>query len=306
MTYQKEVIKIKNGEMKVELKECHPRQLPLSSQYIAPYWFKALQNVNKYSKKRELREVHKLTSDDRIAGGLKIYREKKILENTITRVRGGDVHAVVQASNGKDKYTVIVKNYLPEQLPQYVHEREEYLANLYVDCSCKDFSMGKYKDNASMLCRHVCAVLWQLIFEFDMPRIFLTPEQKMLGVQKSDVVEIATRINALPLVKFRQYLNILLLKKYRGMDTAFSLSIHKIDNETNKEPYKPNYLTFTELDDVERICKGVFDAYYLMLRDHFIPEAEIQQKIKTVIGEWIVQEEKQPSKWWQFWTKRYK
>lgn len=304
--YKKEVIKIKNGETKIEMKECHPRQLPLTSKYIAPYWFRALQNVNKYSKKRELREVHKLTSDDRIAGGLKLYRDKKILENTVTRIHGGDVHAVIQASNNKDKYTVIVKNYLPEHPPQYVHEREEYLANLYISCSCKDFSMGLYKDNSSMLCRHVCAILWQLIFEFNMPKIFITPEEHMLGWKKSNVVEIETKINALPLVKFRQYLNILILKQFHGLNTAFALSLHRVDNETNQETSKPQYLTFTELSDMERILRGVSNAYYMMLRDHFVSESDIQNRIRKITGiepeviEKII--EVTPKKrWWMFW-----
>lgn len=304
MTHSKAVYKFKNGEEKVEMKTCNPRRLPLSCRYIAPYWFQAIQNVYHYKKRRDLREVHKLVSDDRIKKGLQLYREGKIIENTVTKANGGDVHAVIESENKKEQYTVIIKNYLPERPPQYVHEREEYIANLFVDCTCKDFSMGKYRDNASVFCKHVCAVLWFLINRFNMPKIFISPEERIVGFKKSKSLEIETEIEALPLVKFTQYMNILALERYRDMPTSLAISIHTIDNKTHGEYRKPAWLTYTKPEDAARIGKGIFEAYKKMMIDRGYQDEDIQKNIQHLLG-FPEEEPKKESlkermkKWWK-------
>jgi hypothetical protein len=301
MTYTKEVYKIdKDGNKTMEMKECHPRQLPLTSKYIAPYWFEAFQNVFRYQKRRDLVEVHKLVSDDRIKRGLDLYREKKIQHNVVTTVNGGDVHASV------GEYTVIMKNFLPPKLPQYNYEREEYIANLFVSCNCKDSQMGRYRDNASLICKHVAATIWYLQAEFNMPVIFVSPEAKALGYTKSDTVELATDIKALPLVKFTQYINILLLKKYRGISPALGISIHRINNETNKEESRPQWLTYTQLKEVESILRGISKAYRAMAKNGGIDDESMDITLAMLTGinpESIKSLMKKPEKkpWYQFW-----
>lgn len=142
-----------NGNQTTEQKECHPRILSFTSRNIDPYWYKAILNVLNYQKRRDLQELHKLVDDGRVSRGLKLYRDKAIIKNTVTTHRGGDVHAVVQSEKS---YTIIIKNYLPETLPQRMYEREEYIANLYVDCTCQDHIMSHYRDNSAMMCKHIC------------------------------------------------------------------------------------------------------------------------------------------------------
>ena len=283
MTYTKEVYKIdKDGNKTVEMKQCHPRQLPLTTKYIAPYWFQAFQNVYKYQKRRDLVEVHKLFSDDRIKRGLDLYRNKGITHNVVTTVYGGDVHATVKRETGPE-HTVVMKNFLPAKLPQYNHEREEYLANLFVSCDCKDSQMGRYRDNASLFCQHISAVIWYLQAEFNMPIIFVSPEAKQLGYSKSNTEEIATNIKALPLVKFTQYINILVLKNYRGIPAATALSVHRIDNETNKEESRPQWLTFVEPKDVEKIFIGFIEAYKKMRQERGDSDESIIEHLQTLL-----------------------
>jgi len=299
MTYSKEVYKIdKDGNKTVEMKECHPRQLPFTSKYIAPYWFDAIQNVFKYEKRRDLVEVHKLVSDDRIKRGLDLFRNKKIIHNVVTTVNGGDVHATV------GEYTVIMKNFLPPKLPQYNYEREEYIANLFVNCDCKDAQMARYRDNASIFCKHISSVIWYLQAEFNMPVIFISPEAKELGYSKSDTEELATDIKALPLVKFSQYINILLLKQFRGIPSALAISIHRINNETNKEEMKPQWLTYTGLREVEMLLKGISKAYREMAKDIYNRDDLIDKTLISLVGiksEQIVK--KSEKKWYQFWRR---
>jgi hypothetical protein len=304
MVYTKEVYRIdRDGNKTMEIKECHPRQMPLTSKYIAPYWFEAIQNVFKYQKRRDLVEVHKLVSDDRIKRGLDLYREKKIEHNVVTTVNGGDVHATV------GEYTVVMKNFLPPKLPQYNYEREEYIANLFISCNCKDSQMGRYRDNASLICKHVAATIWYLQAAFNMPVIFVSPEAKELGYSKSNTEELATDIKALPLVRFTQYINILLLKKFRGISCALGISIHKINNETNKEETKPAWLTYIQTEDVERLMKGMSKAYREMMKSKGIPEANINNRLcnvleikpQTIEKEIIVAVKEKEKKWYQFW-----
>ena len=270
----------------------------MTSKYIAPYWFDAFQNVFRYEKRRDLPEVHKLVSDDRIKRGLDLYRDKHILHNVVTTIRGGDVNATV------DEYTVIIKNFLPEKLPQYNYQREEYISNLFVNCTCKDFSMGKYRDNASILCKHCCATIWYLQAEFNMPVIFVSPEAKELGYSKSNTVELATDIKALPLVKFTNYINILLLKKYRGIAPALGISIHRINNETNKEESRPVWMTYTELPEVEMLIRGISKAYKEMAKSKGISDLDNTVRLCSLVEiNPIIKESTQSKrKWWKFWN----
>ncbi len=262
------------------------------------YWYKAILNVAHYQKRRDLQEVHKLIDDRRVTKGLELYRNKAIIKNTVTTHRGGDVHAVVQSE--KNNYTIIIKNYLPETLPQRLYEREEYIADLYVDCTCQDHIMSHYRDNSAMLCKHICAVLYFLIHQFNMPKIFLTPEEKMLGYKKSNTIELETDIKALPLIKFTQHINILLLKEHRGMESALALSIHRVNNETHVEDYKPQWLTYCELPDVMKLIKGITTAYKEMASSKGVSEEEIQVTLHKLFP---IQKKKW---WWNLWRKKVK
>jgi hypothetical protein len=307
MTYTKEVYKIdKDGKKTVEMKECHPQRLPERCRYVAPYWWQAFQNVSQYEKKRELQEVHKLVADNRVSKGLRIYRGKKIIHNVVTKVNRGDVHATVESEDGKEMYTVILKNYLAEKPPQFTHEREQYLADLYVDCTCKDHVMGHYRSNASMMCGHICAVIWYLIDNFNMEKIFISPEERIVGWEKSSVDELETDIQALPLVLFTQHINILLMKKYRGMSPALALSIHKVDNKTHREESKAQWLTYTEVGDVERLIKGISKAYRAMAKHGGIDDESMDITLALLTGinvESLKFKTKKPEKkpWYKFW-----
>ncbi len=283
----KDVYKSENGKEWIEKKECHPQQLALTSKYIAPYWFQAIHNVFKYDKERGLQETHKLVDDGRISRGFRLYKEGHIASWVVTKHRGGDVRAIVTSEDKKEEYTVIIKDYLPPKLPQYNHEREQFIANLFVDCTCSDHQTTHYRSNSSMLCKHICSVLFFLINDkrFYMPRIFLTPEEKMMGLAKSETEELETEIRAMPLVKFSQFINVLLLKKFRGMEPALGLSIHRISNEDHQELTRPQWLTYTsqELPDVERLIKGIVKSYRTILQSQSIPEEQITERLDRLV-----------------------
>jgi len=277
--YEKDVYRFKGDEMTVERKPCTPRKLALTSRYIAPYWFTAMHNVFQYSKRRQLQEIHKLVDDSRIKKGRELYIKKHIINSVVTKHNNGDVLATVLSDDKKTEYTVVIKDYLPDKLPQFMHEREEFIANIYVDCTCKDHVIGHYKDNCSLMCKHINAVLWFLIERFDMPRIFILPQVKISGFKKSETYELETNIEALPLVKFRSYINLLLLRKFRGIKPALGISIHTISNIDQKEHYKPKWLTYVENNDVLKLMKGVSRAYRQMARYDGMNDEEIDEKI---------------------------
>lgn len=300
---EKEIFRYKNGKMTTEYKECHPRELALTSKYIAPYWFQAIHNVFKYEKMRGLQEIHKLVDDTRIRKGLELYRKGHITTWVVTKHRGGDVHAVVLSEDKTKTYTVVVKDYLPERLPQYNYEREDFISKLFCDCTCQDHVISHYRDNSSMLCKHINAILWFLMEDkrFYMPRIFISPETKIVGYEKSDTEEIEIEIKALPLIKFTQFINVLLLKNFRGMHPALGISIHKISNETFTELGRPQWLTYTELKDVERLIRGITKGYKAMAKSHDISEAEIQKNLDRLTERKIEPSKLEKKKWWKFW-----
>jgi hypothetical protein len=279
---EKDVFKSRDGKNWVESKECHPRQLALTSRYIAPYWYDAIKSVSKYEKERGLQEVHKLIDDRRIQNGINLHRNGHIKESVVTKHGGGDVRAIVLSEDKKTEYTVLVKNYLPETLPQYNYEREKYIANLFVDCQCSDHHLSHYRDNSSMMCKHIIAILFLLIDKFDMPKIFVLPEERITGYQKSDTEELEVNINALPLVNFRQYINILLLKKFRGVSSALGVSVHRISNDDNQEIGKPQWLTYTETEEVERLIKGISKGYREMLKSKGMSDEGIDERLRVL------------------------
>lgn len=279
---EKDVFKSKDGKDWIENKECHPRHLALTSRYIAPYWYDAIKSVSKYEKERGLQEVHKLVDDHRIEVGMNLYRNGHVKESVVTKHGGGDVRAVVLSENKKTEYTVLIKDYLPETLPQYNYEREKYIANLFVDCTCSDHQMSHYRDNSSMMCKHVISILFLLIDKFNMPRIFITPEERMVGYQKSDVEELETNITAMPLVKFTQFINILLLKQFRGMEPAISVSIHRVSNETHDELGKPFWLTYYDVAEVEKLIRGITNGYTAMMQAKGTPDEDIDEKLRVL------------------------
>ena len=266
-TPKKAVYKFKDGREWVEYKECHPRALPLSSKYIYPYWFDAIKNDYNYEKARNIQEIHKLVDDSRILKGLELYRDGHIVEYAITKENGGDARVKVLSEDRTEHYTVVIKNYLPKRMPQFLYERESFIANLHTDCTCQDHIIGHYRDNSSLWCKHITAVLWLLQDRFDMPKIFVMPEEKMVGYKKSDVVELATHIKALPLLKYTYYLNVLLLKKYKGMKPAIGISVHKEYNPPygEGEVGKPVWLTFTEPEKVREIIDALERGYEEMV-----------------------------------------
>lgn len=273
----KEVIKHKNGKVTIDNKVCHPKKLPSKIKYIAPYWHLAFENVLRYQKERGLQEIHKIVDNSRIEKGFKLYEQNRIKEITVTTEAQGDINALVRSEDGTKEYRVIMKNFLPEKgkLPQYNHERERFISEFLVTCSCDDHIIHRYSSNVSIFCKHICAVIWFLIKKYNMPKIFIDPIELRYGYKKSEVEEIVTNIEALPLVKFTQHLNILLLKNFRGMNPALGLSIHRIDNKTNQEIGKPQWLTYTSSDDVMSLMGGLLIVHNKMNPEH-------QQKLEPV------------------------
>jgi len=298
---KKEVYTIRGKDVKVEMKECIPRALPFSSRYIAPYWYAAIRNVFEYDKIRGLQTIHKLTSDDRIWAGYQLYKNGHIKEAVVTKYAGGDVRAIVLSEDGKNEYTVIIKNYLPDKPPQYNFEREEFIANLLVSCTCPDATISKYKDNSSMIDKHVAAILWFLIDKFDMPRIFILPEEKMIGYQKSKPEELEVNINVMPLIKFRQFINILLLKEFKNIKTSMSLSVHRISNETDTEMSRPIWLTLSELDEAKKLLRGIYKGYVGMAKSRGQSDEEIYKTISEFIDILPREQIIQKKHWWKTW-----
>lgn len=245
--------------MTVEQKTCHPKGLPSHIEFLAPYWHMAFSNVLKYQKQRNLQEVHKLVDTSRVKKGLELFRKGHISEIVVTTENQGDVNAIVLSEDKKKNYRVVMKNFLPEEgkPPQFNHEREQFISDFLVTCSCDDHIINRYSSNVSTLCKHCCSVIFFLQEKFDMPKIFITPEERITGYAKSDIEEIETDIRVLPLVKFRRFLNILLMRNFRGMKNALGISIHTVNNLTDKEDYKPMWLTMTGTKEVKQLIHGL-------------------------------------------------
>ena len=257
--HKKKIFYHKNGNLTVKEKTCHPKGLPSKIRYIAPYWHLAFESVLHYQKERGLQEIHKIVDTSRIEKGLELYRKGKIKEITVTTAFQGDVNALVESEDGKKQYRIVMKNFLPEKgkLPQYNFERERFISEFLVTCSCDDHILGRYSSNVSILCKHCMAIIWFLIDNYDMPKIFIRPVEMICGYKKSDIEEIEVEIATLPLVKFRRFINVLLMKNFRGMKAALGISIHTVNNETDREDNKPMWITFCNKKDVVRLVQGL-------------------------------------------------
>lgn len=306
----KKVIKIKDGIETSEMKECVPRDLPLSSRFIEKYWFDAIRLVYQYEKQRGLVGRHLLIADNRIEAGLKLYRDKHIDNITITTENCGDFIADIASEKDEQKYIVVIKNYLTSSStglpPQFQYQREKFISDLQVSCTCSDYAFGRYKDNASLCCKHICAAIW-FLQERSMPRIFITPEQKMIGYQKSDVEELETNIEGLPLLKFTPHINVLLMKKYRNMLPAISISLHRISNDDHTEPNKPHWITYTseQLSGVERLIKGIIKGYKSMMQSKGISDTEIMERLDKFI-ERPIEKQKKKNRLYFYWRKLFR
>jgi len=286
MTKLKKVYKIKNGLETSEMKECRPRELPLSSKYIEKWWFDAIRCVYEYEKQRGLVGRHLMFSDDRISSGLKLYREKHITEITITTENGGDVLGYVTSEDETDKYVVVIKNFSPISPTNFAYQRETFISNLQISCSCSDHMLSRYRENASLCCKHISSIFWMLQEpRWHMPKIFITPEERIVGIAKSDTTEIETEIRAMPLVKFTQFINVLQLNKFRGMEPALGLSVHRISNEDHSELGKPQWLTYTstELSEIERLLRGCVKVYKEILLSQQVESSVITEKIDKLV-----------------------
>ena len=269
----KKIYRYKDGRKWVEEEVCHPQKLALTSKYIYPYWYDPIKRVFAYEKQRGLVDIHKLVSDDRIIRGLKLLRKGNLIDWTITKGDGGDARVAVRSQDGKNIHTVIIKNYLPKTLPQYQYERENYIADMVTTCDCQDHMQTRGKSNSSMFCIHIMCVLWHLIDKFNMPKIFISPEERMLGWKKSDIIEQTGKIMALPLLEFTPYLRVLTLLRHRGMGTATGISMHRQDNKTLGEWEKARWGAYTERVNIEKIIKGLIVAYKEMNIDRDIKES---------------------------------
>jgi len=116
-----------------------------------------------------------------------------------------------------------------------------------------------------------------------MPKIFIKPEELICGYIKSDIEEIETDIRVLPLVKFRRFINILLLKNFRGMNNALGISIHTVNNETDKEDHKPMWLTITEKKESIQLIHGLVTVLNRMCDDEHYDFSMLKPKGKNYV-----------------------
>jgi len=266
----KEIAYYKNGKLeKTKETECHPIGLAPASTTIQREWYDVIQEVFHYDKKRgaDLQEIHKLFLDDRIKLGHELYKKGHITELVKTDV---DVRASVKSENGEQTYTVVIKNWKPQEMLRRRYEMVHYMEKLFVDCLCEDHvTRGHYASNSSLICKHISAVMWFLQNEDAMPKIFELGIERAVGYQKSKPNEILTKLYGLPMKKFTPFLNVLLLEEFKGIPNALSVSIHRELNEPErygKEPYKPIWITFTEPEQVEKIIEALRKGHAEMLQ----------------------------------------
>lgn len=281
----KKIIHFKGNEMKESYGGCNNIPLAPSSEFVESYWWEIIKDVFSYEKERNagLQEIHKLITDDRILKGLELYKSGKVKEGAITDV---DVRATVSGEDGE--YNVILKNWKPDKLLRYRYEMERYIAELFVDCSCKDHTInGHYRNNSSLFCKHISAVIWKLIIENNFPKILLTPiEKKEDWYDKSKTVELATGIYGVPMKQFNQFINILVLRDFKGIPTSLAYSIHKEPNKGYEKLYpdgiKPTWITFLEPGAVKTLLEANLKGYIEMLASRGNTEEQIKKEIKDL------------------------
>lgn len=281
---RKQVIKFKGINETKEFAECKPLKLSSASDTIEKYWFEIIKDIFSYEKERNagLQEIHKLFTDDRVLNGLELYKDKKVIEGAITDV---DVRAVVQGSEGN--YTITLKNWKPEGLLRFRYEMERYISELFIDCQCQDHVIQHYRSNSSIACKHICAVLWLLQEKYNMPKFFLTPKEKAEDwYDKSRTIEIEKNLYGVPMKQFSQFMNVLLLKDFRGVPTSLSYSIHKEPNKGYESLYKngiqPTWITFDNPEIVEKLIKSNMKGYAEMLASRGNSEEDIKKSVKDL------------------------
>ncbi|HDI03144.1 MAG TPA: hypothetical protein ENF67_01215 [Candidatus Pacearchaeota archaeon] len=281
----KKVEKYKEGKkVKEEMKECHPLNLKPASKFIEPIWYDCIKEIFSYEKHPALFSQHLLFLDDRIEEGLRLYRENKIKELVKTK---NDVMALVESSSQEGKlHRVVIKGWFPEKLIRFRYEIIKYLENLTVSCDCEDFMInGKYRTNCSLVCKHISAVFWWLMQEAEMPKFFITPEEKEKGwYEKSKALEIATHLEGVSMKKYTPWLNVLLLKDFKGIPTSLALSIHReATEERYRKEYKPVWLTFSETETVEKLIRAIVQGYIEMLVSRGKSEEEIKKAVSNLV-----------------------
>jgi len=284
----KKVIKYEN-QVKVSEKEtiCHPLRLAPASKLVVPIYYDCLKEIFEYEKKPSLFSQHLLFLDDRLFRGYKIYKEKKICELTKTQ---SDIRATVRSVSDPSKtHNVIIKGWLPlDGIPRRRYEIIKYLEELTVSCDCEDFVInGKYRSNTSIICHHIAAVFWFLMQEGEMPKFLLTPEERGRWYEKAKPEELLTHIDCLPMKRFSQFLNVLLLRDYKGIPTSFSYSIHRVPNIEYEKEYPngipPVWATITEPDDVAKVIKASIKGYAEMLASRNVSTAGIMASIQSLV-----------------------
>lgn len=288
MMKEKKVEYFKNQEKTSEkVAGCNRLVTASASEYVVPIYYDCLKEIFDYQKKPVLFSQHLLFLDDRLKKGLEIYRNKKITSMIRTNV---DIFATVSSRTEKDKeYDVVLKTWLPEKMPRHRHEIIEYLENLTVSCSCKDFIMnGKYRNNCSIICPHIAAVLWFLIQEDSMPKFLRTQEEYQKGYyENSKTVELDNEIYGVPMKMFDTFLNILALREFKEIKTSVSLSVHRKPKEEYKDRYpegiKPVWITFAETEDVERVIKALVKGYVEMLASRQNTAEDIMEAVRNLV-----------------------
>lgn len=285
---EKKIIHFKGNQITESYGTCNNIQLTPSSEFVEAYWWEIIKDVFSYEKERNagLQEIHKIFTDDRILKGLELYKKGNVNEGAITDV---DVRASVISDDGKDTYTVTMKNWKPDKLLRYRYEMERYISELFFDCSCEDHTInGHYRNNSSLACKHISAVIWKLIKENNFPTIFITPKEKNDDwYEKSKSLDLVKGLYGVSMKQFQQYLNVLILRDFKGIPTSLALSIHKEPNKgyENMYPNKiaPTWLTLTEPGDVEKLIQGIIKGYVEMLASRGNTEDKILESIESLI-----------------------
>jgi len=288
---EKKVIKFKGKEKVEEVCKLNPLKLAPASKYIEKYYYEIIKDVFNYQMRREasLQEVHKLFEDERVLEGLKLYKEGKIKEGAVTDV---DVRANVGGENGE--YLITLKKWKPldsngnPKLIRHRYEIEEYVVDMFIDCSCTDHGIHHYKSNSALACKHICAVIWMLQEEYNMPKFFITPKEKEEDwYEKSKTLEIETGLYGVSMKQFQQFLNILVLRDFRGIPTSLAYSIHKEPNKGYEARYPkkipPAWITFDNPETVEKLIKANISSYVEMLASRKNTEEQIKEAISKLI-----------------------
>lgn len=285
---QKKVEYFKDQKKKGEkMSDCDKIVMASASEYVVPIYYDCLKEMFDYEKKPVLFSQHLLFLDDRLKKGLEIYKNKGIKELVKTDF---DIRAVVSSGTEKDKtYDVVLKSWLPKKLLRYRYEILEYLENLTVSCSCKDFIInGKYRNNCSIICPHIASVMWFLMQEDSMPKFLRTEEEyKKRWYENSKTVELENNIKGVSMKMFEPYLNVLALREFKNMETSVSLSIHREPNPEYKDRYpegiRPTWITFSGPGDIERIIKALMKGMIEMLASRGNTEIQIKEAINNLI-----------------------